>query len=97
VRRGEAVSRIFLSHSIRTIRPAIALRDWLGAEGWSELFLDPDPQRGIAAGGTGAQRGSKPLRGGAIVGASMQRTRRATVRIVLLTTTLVATGYVRAE
>jgi hypothetical protein len=44
------VSRIFLSHSSADSAPAIALRDWLVAEGWNELFLDLDSERGIVAG-----------------------------------------------
>ena len=44
------MSRIFLSHSSANNAEAIALRDWLVAEGWGDLFLDLDPDRGIAAG-----------------------------------------------
>jgi len=44
------VSRIFISHSSANNAEAIALRDWLVGEGWSDLFLDLDPDRGIAAG-----------------------------------------------
>jgi len=44
------VSRIFLSHSSANNAHAIALRDWLVEEGWNELFLDLDPDRGIVAG-----------------------------------------------
>ena len=44
------MSRIFISHSSANNAEAIALRDWLVAEGWSDLFLDLDPDRGIAAG-----------------------------------------------
>ena len=44
------MSRIFLSHSSADNAHAIALRDWLVAEGWNDLFLDLDPDRGIAAG-----------------------------------------------
>ena len=44
------MSRIFLSHSSNDNASAIALRDWLVGEGWNELFLDLDPDRGIAAG-----------------------------------------------
>lgn len=44
------MSRIFISHSSIDNGPAIALRDWLVAEGWNDLFLDLDPVRGIAAG-----------------------------------------------
>jgi len=44
------MARIFLSHSSANNAEAIALRDWLVAEGWDDLFLDLDPQRGIVAG-----------------------------------------------
>jgi hypothetical protein len=44
------MSRIFISHSSANNAEAIALRDWLVFEGWSDLFLDLDPQRGISAG-----------------------------------------------
>jgi hypothetical protein len=47
---GLPVSRIFISHSSIDNAPAIALRDWLVGEGWDDLFLDLDPERGIAAG-----------------------------------------------
>jgi hypothetical protein len=39
------MSRIFLSHASLNNAEAVALRDWL-----AEIFLDLDPQRGIAAG-----------------------------------------------
>jgi formylglycine-generating enzyme required for sulfatase activity len=45
------VSRIFLSHSSNNNAEAVALRDWLASNGWKdEIFLDLDPERGIAAG-----------------------------------------------
>jgi tetratricopeptide (TPR) repeat protein len=44
------LTRIFLSHSSGNNPEAVALRDWLIAEGWDDLFLDLDPSRGIAAG-----------------------------------------------
>jgi len=44
------VARIFISHSSANNAVAIALRDWLVAEGWSDLFLDVDPERGIVGG-----------------------------------------------
>ena len=44
------MSRIFLSHSSKNNFEAIALRDWLAAQGWDDLFLDLDPERGIGAG-----------------------------------------------
>jgi hypothetical protein len=38
------VSRIFLSHSSTNNAEAVALRDWLAANGWKdEIFLDLDP------------------------------------------------------
>jgi hypothetical protein len=40
----------FLSHSSSDNAIAIALRDWLVSEGWNDLFLDLDPERGILAG-----------------------------------------------
>jgi hypothetical protein len=54
------VSRIFITHSRADNDRAIALRDWLLANGWDDFFLDldldldpdpdPDPERGIVAG-----------------------------------------------
>jgi hypothetical protein len=44
------MSRIFLSHSSNDNFEAIALRDWLASEGWKDVFLDLDPDLGIAAG-----------------------------------------------
>jgi WD40 repeat protein len=44
------MSRVFLSHSSTDNFEAIALRGWLASEGWSDVFLDLDPERGIAAG-----------------------------------------------
>ncbi|PHR87064.1 MAG: hypothetical protein COA78_37450 [Blastopirellula sp.] len=47
------MSSIFISHSSHNDDWAIALCDWLVAEGWSgidDIFLDVDPERGIAAG-----------------------------------------------
>jgi formylglycine-generating enzyme required for sulfatase activity len=44
------VSRIFLSHSSQDNAQALALRDWLKGEGWDDVFLDLDPERGIKAG-----------------------------------------------
>ncbi len=44
------MSRIFLSHSSQDDFAAMALHDWLKAEGWDDVFLDLDPERGIAAG-----------------------------------------------
>jgi WD40 repeat protein len=54
--RGAArhtLSRIFISHSSKNDDVAIALQMWFVREGWSgenDIFLDLDPDRGIAAG-----------------------------------------------
>ena len=44
------MSRIFLSHSSANNAEAIAVRDWLIAHGWDDIFLDLDPERGLKAG-----------------------------------------------
>jgi tetratricopeptide (TPR) repeat protein len=44
------MSRLFLSHSSDNDAEAVAIRDWLASEGWDEVFLDLDPDRGIVAG-----------------------------------------------
>jgi formylglycine-generating enzyme required for sulfatase activity len=44
------VSRIFISHSGSNAASAIAVRDWMRAHGWEDVFLDLDPQRGLVAG-----------------------------------------------
>ena len=44
------MSSIFLSHSSKDNFEAVALRGWLAREGWDDVFLDLDPERGIAAG-----------------------------------------------
>ena len=44
------MSKIFLSHSSHDNFEAVAMRDWLASEGWDDVFLDLDPNRGIAAG-----------------------------------------------
>ena len=44
------MSRIFLSHSSANTAEAIAIRDWMIAHGWDDLFVDFDPDRGLKAG-----------------------------------------------
>jgi formylglycine-generating enzyme required for sulfatase activity len=44
------MSRIFLSHSSVNNAEAIAIRDWMKAQGWKDVFLDLDPERGLVAG-----------------------------------------------
>ena len=43
------MSYLFISHSSKNNFYAIAIQDWLVAQGWNELFLDLDPRRGIVA------------------------------------------------
>ena len=48
------MSRIFLSHSSRDNRQAVALKQWLAEqrpELANEIFLDIDPESGLQAGG----------------------------------------------
>jgi hypothetical protein len=46
-----AVSRLFISHSSANNAAAVALRDWLFEQGFeNEVFLDIDPDRGLAPG-----------------------------------------------
>jgi hypothetical protein len=44
------MSKLFLSHSSDNNADSVAIRDWLREEGWDEVFLDVDPERGIKAG-----------------------------------------------
>ena len=44
------MARIFISHSSANNAEALALRDWLVARGWDDLFLDIDPHRGLVSG-----------------------------------------------
>jgi WD40 repeat protein len=44
------MSRIFLSHSSKNNDGAVVLCNWLSVQGWNDVFLDLDPQRGIAGG-----------------------------------------------
>src|SRR6185312_15567500 len=44
------MSRLFISHSSTNNAEAVAICDWLAREGWNEVFLDLDAERGIKAG-----------------------------------------------
>ncbi|MCC0016702.1 MAG: TIR domain-containing protein [Rhodobiaceae bacterium] len=44
------MARIFISHSSANNAEALAVADWLGRQGWNDVFLDIDPQRGLVAG-----------------------------------------------
>jgi WD40 repeat protein len=41
---------LFISHSSKDNAQAITVRNWLKDRGWSDVFLDLDPERGLAAG-----------------------------------------------
>lgn len=43
------MSQLFISNSSHDNAEAVALRDWLVSEGWGDLFLGPDPERGMVA------------------------------------------------
>ena len=44
------MARIFISHSSANNAEALAIAKWLGEQGWDDVFLDIDPQRGLIAG-----------------------------------------------
>ena len=44
------MARIFISHSSRNNDRAKEVSGWLAANGWDDIFLDLDPERGIAPG-----------------------------------------------
>lgn len=44
------MSYLFISHSSNNDFEALALKNWLNKQGWDDIFLDLDPQRGILAG-----------------------------------------------
>lgn len=78
------MSLIFLSHSAKNNGEAVALRDWLIEKGWSELFLDLDPERGLKAG----QRWQQALK---------QAAERCEVVICLISPAWVVSRYCLAE
>lgn len=44
------MSRIFISHSSKDNAKAMAFQHWLATQGWDDVFLDLDPERGLKAG-----------------------------------------------
>ncbi|WP_294537034.1 TIR domain-containing protein [uncultured Rhodoblastus sp.] len=44
------MARLFISHSSWNNDKAVEVRDWLAKNGWQDVFLDLDPERGIVAG-----------------------------------------------
>ena len=41
---------LFISHSTKNNDEAVKVRDWLRAKGWADVFLDLDPDQGLAPG-----------------------------------------------
>lgn len=44
------MSRIFVSHSAKDGFPTVAIGEWLTEEGWDDVYLDVDPDRGTHPG-----------------------------------------------
>src|SRR5215467_9384186 len=49
-RGNRAVARLFISHSAANNAAAIALCDWLAEQGFDDVFLEIDPDRGVVVG-----------------------------------------------
>ena len=77
-------SRLFLSHSSQDDFEAIALGQWLTSEGWNDVFLDIDADRGIAPG----QRWERELHAAAS---------RCEAVIFLISANWLASGWCRKE
>jgi hypothetical protein len=78
------MSRLFISHSSWNNDKAIEVRDWLAKNGWDDVFLDLDPERGIAAG----QRWKEALQKAAY---------RCEVVLALISKEWLASGWCKAE
>ncbi|HYU34445.1 MAG TPA: TIR domain-containing protein [Thermoanaerobaculia bacterium] len=78
------MARIFISHSSANNAEALALRDWLVARGWDDLFLDIDPQRGLVSG----QRWLDRLQ---------ESAQRCKAVLFVLSRAWLASGYCKAE
>src|SRR5215472_6987816 len=78
------MASIFISHSSRNSDQAIQVRDWLAANGWQDVFLDLDPQRGIVAG----QRWKEALQKAAY---------RCEVVLALVSREWLASGWCKSE
>src|SRR5271170_762030 len=84
VGRLQSMARLFISHSSRNNDKAIEVRDWLAANGWDDVFLDLDPERGIVAG----QRWKEALQ---------QAASRCEVVLALVSAEWLASSYCKAE
>src|SRR5215204_1110638 len=75
---------IFISHSSRNNDRALETQRWLAANGWDDVFLDLDPERGIVAG----QRWKVALQ---------QAAHRCQVVLALISPEWLASGWCKAE
>jgi WD40 repeat protein len=75
---------IFISHSSRNNDTAVGVREWLTENGWDDIFLDLDPERGIVAG----QRWKEALQKAAT---------RCELVLALLSVEWVESGWCKAE
>src|SRR3954453_4630958 len=78
------MASIFISHSSRDNEQATKVRNWLVANGWQDIFLDLDPERGIVAG----QRWKEALQ---------QAASRCEVVLALVSAEWLASSYCKAE
>jgi hypothetical protein len=78
------MARLFISHSSRNNDRAVQVRDWLAANGWDDIFLDLDPERGIVAG----QRWKEALQKAAY---------RCEVVLALVSEEWLASGWCKSE
>ena len=78
------MARLFISHSSRNNAKAIEVRGWLAANGWDDVFLDLDPERGIVAG----QRWKEALQ---------QAAYRCEVVLALVSAEWLASGWCKSE
>jgi hypothetical protein len=62
------MARLFISHSSANNDKAIEVRDWLAKNGWDDVFLDLDPERGIKAGQRWKETAGRSRSVGAVTG-----------------------------
>ena len=78
------MARLFISHSSANNDKAVEVRDWLAKNGWVDVFLDLDPERGIVAG----QRWKEALQKAAY---------RCEVVLALVSKEWLASGWCKSE
>src|SRR6476660_4245414 len=78
------MARLFISHSSANNDKAVEVRDWLARNGWDDVFLDLDPERGIVAG----QRWKEALQKAAY---------RCEVVLALVSKEWLASGWCKSE